>query len=114
MYVCWVGCTRVDIGFSLVLFVVSVNPLMFTAFSWMEKGKEASNKCCRVVVVFYYVGSWLMKAKMFEEFRKRTFVLCAETQRLQLLFNKTVAQKQVSSVSPTPCLISFFPLLDHK
>nr|BAC30531.1 unnamed protein product [Mus musculus] len=107
------GCLCRDGGFSLVLFVVSTNPFVFTSF--FMKGKRSFKYVLQGGGSgFLFVGSWLMKAETFEEFRKRTFVLCAESQRLQLLFNKTVAQKQVSSASPTPCLISFFLLLDQK
>lgn len=67
------------------------------------------------MVIFYFGGLWLMKAKMFKEFRNRTFALCPETRRRQLL-SKTVAQKQVSSASPTLGLSNFssrFPGSDH-
>lgn len=113
LYVCWLGVYAETADSHWFYLWSPRTPSGLHLFSW--KGKEVSSMFCRVaVVVFYFVGSWLMKAETFEEFRKRTFVLCAESQRLQLLFNKTVAQKQVSSASPTPCLISFFLLLDQK
>lgn len=88
----------------------------YISFIKVEGQKNFQISSWGLMVIFYFVGLWLRKAKMVEEFRNRTFALCPETRRRQLL-SKTVAQKQGSSVSPTPCLTIFFlsrfPRSDH-